>query len=112
MFYVKRVESEEFTVRNINGDILSQGKDPNHSYVICFKGGENNEEYGLDFNSSGELRLALAGFSFETITVYNFLTKFGMGSVMHFETESEAHQVLDLMDKYPDKFIRSSGWNR
>ena len=112
MFYVKRVESEEFTVRNINGDILSQGKDPNHSYVICFKGGENNEEFGLDFNSSSEFILALGGHTFGTITVFNYLTKFGTGAMKHFETESEAYKAIDLMNKYPNKFIRCSNWNR
>lgn len=111
MFYIKRFQSEQFTVRNINGDILSKGKDPDHSYIICLQW--LNEECGLSFGSSYNNTLNAVKCELEMygpLTISKYTIKYGLNNVTHFETEKDAQDVLDYMMQHPNEFIRSSLW--
>lgn len=106
-YKIKKIESERFTKRNINGDILATGQDAGHAYVI-----------GLETTIGSDVLLSIVSedrflnvingkdeYPDWTFTVYLF----GIGScksATQFATHQEAQKAIDYIKANPNRFIR------
>ena len=104
MFYIKRIESDEFTERNIFGDVVSVGNDMNHAYVVCVDDVDGNH-YAIS-STCNDVNEVIN----ENETIYLYLIKieddrdYNYGD--EFETRDEAQRFIDGILRCPDLFIR------
>lgn len=112
MFYIKRIQSDFFTLRNINGDVMSTGKDPGYSYVICCdtkRGVCGLSIGGGDINTLERLKYELKEYGVRLVVRY--ILKDNKNNVTNFETEQDARDVLNYMSENPNQFVRSQNWD-
>lgn len=111
MFYIKRIESDFFTLRNINGDVMSTGKDPCHSHVICCdtKRGVCGLSITGGINTLERLKYEVKHCGVRLVVRY--ILKDNEYSVTNFETEQDARDVLNYMLANPNQFVRSQNWD-
>lgn len=111
MLYIKRIESDEFTKRNIFGDVVSVGNDMNHAYVVCVDDVDGNH-YAISSTLLGDDVNEVID---EKETIYLYLIKIWDDSDYNygdeFETRDEAQRFIDGILRCPDLFILS-GSNR
>lgn len=105
-FFVKKVNGEKFTERNILGEVLSQGQD--YSYVICVDNRvDSSVPMVLSFTNEENLYKTVSGAP--NAPKQHCVYLFGIGAIdsaTHFPSMQVAVSVFRYMLENPDRFVR------